>query len=128
MHPELYKWLFAVRRFHLRNFRFVVRENKVKCPAMELVLRSKIFFGNGSIFYMPPGPSFAPRRIPPRFSWFLQLPQCKVCRIVFGGVWVNADRFFHFVKFSVRKFAVIGELFNRKVDAGLSFVGDPPFY
>ena len=124
MEPVLNKRFLAGDRFHLRNFGFMMRENKVDGPTMDVVLRTKFGLGNGRIFYMPTWPAIAETRWPGRFSFFLEFPKAEITWILFLRVLI-------YTRYGVtrlesapsREFAIIPKPFRIKVIPVRNFVG-----
>ncbi len=82
MNPVAHKRL-AVRRLALRDFVFMVRENKVNAAGMDIDSAAEYFAHHRRAFYVPAGPPPAERRFPERFAVFRGLPQREIAHVVF---------------------------------------------
>ena len=69
--------------FRLRNFIFMVWENKIAAAAVEIKCITEIFSTHRGAFDVPPRTAFAPWAVPRRFIGFGRFPQGKVSRIAF---------------------------------------------
>src|SRR3989344_1200354 len=110
-------------RFHLRDFGFMMRKNKVDGPTVDIILRTEFGLGDGRVFDMPTRPSLAEIRLPDRFSLFLKFPKAEVTRIFLVRIFIYAGDGIACLKgVSTRKFTVILELFRVKVISIRNFV------
>src|SRR3989338_1957937 len=66
MKPIIHEWLFSGKRFHLRDFSFMMRENQITRSAVNIVLMAKMFFGNGCVFNVPAGSAVSKFAFPRR--------------------------------------------------------------
>ncbi len=85
MHPVMHVGL-SCSSFRLRNFIFMMREEKVMTTAMNIKCITQIGHGHSRAFNMPAGTSHTPRAFPCRLSGFLRLPENKVCRVFLVGL------------------------------------------
>src|SRR3989344_7379976 len=97
-------------------------EDQVAGAAMHIILRSKMFFGNCRVFYVPARAAITKRTVPAGLFWFGKSPQDKVALIFFLGAFVYAaGGVFSGFRGAAGQFAIIGEFVQVKI---VSFVFD----
>ena len=119
---------FAGKRLGLRDFVFVMRENKVAAAAVYVNLIAERRAVHCRTFDMPAGTSFAPRAVPRDFAFFCGLPKRKVQRAFLVVFVFDADAGKRFFGFSVAERAVGREFFDGEIHVAFGRCVGVPFF
>src|SRR5207245_7882168 len=88
--PIFCQWLLSGQSLSLCNLCFMMRKDQLGSSAVEIIGWTKMRQCYRGVFDVPAWSSLAPWTVPGNLSRLLALPENKVARVLFFGIWIHS--------------------------------------
>ncbi|BAF58477.1 hypothetical protein PTH_0297 [Pelotomaculum thermopropionicum SI] len=127
VHPVTHERLTG-SRLALGNFVFVVGENKVVPPAVDVKVGSQVFQRHCRTFDVPARPAGPPGAVPAGLTRLCRLPEGKVQGVALARIHLDPGPGLHVFQGAAGKLAVPGKLAHLEVNVAVHHIGRALFH